>query len=75
MRPDDLPRALARQIASLYVIHGDEALLALEAAQGDDPNQAAKHLATATEIRDCDELQQDWLLRWMRAGPPSLRSM
>lgn len=33
MRPDDLPRALARQIAPLYVIHGDEALLALEAAQ------------------------------------------
>lgn len=33
MRPDDLPRALARTIAPLYVIHGDEALLALESAQ------------------------------------------
>lgn len=33
MRPDDLPRALARGLSALYVIHGDEALLALEAAQ------------------------------------------
>lgn len=33
MRPDDLPRSLARGIAPLYVIHGDEALLALESAQ------------------------------------------
>lgn len=33
MKPDDLPRALARGLASLYVIHGDETLLALEAAQ------------------------------------------
>ncbi len=33
MKPDDLPRALARGLAPLYVIHGDEALLALEAAQ------------------------------------------
>ncbi|MDR3411859.1 MAG: DNA polymerase III subunit delta [Formivibrio sp.] len=30
---DELPRALARGLSSLYVIHGDEALLALEAAQ------------------------------------------
>lgn len=33
MRPDDLPQALKRAIAPLYVIHGDEALLALESAQ------------------------------------------
>lgn len=33
MRPDELPRALQRGLAPLYVIHGDEALLALEAAQ------------------------------------------
>ena len=33
MRPDDLPRALARGLSTLYVIHGDEALLALESAQ------------------------------------------
>lgn len=33
MRPEDLPRALARGLAPLYVIHGDETLLALEAAQ------------------------------------------
>ncbi|SFN44121.1 DNA polymerase III, delta subunit [Formivibrio citricus] len=33
MRPDDLPRALARGLSALYVIHGDEALLALESAQ------------------------------------------
>lgn len=33
MKVDELPRALARGLSSLYVIHGDEALLALEAAQ------------------------------------------
>jgi hypothetical protein len=33
MRPDELPRALGRGLAPLYLIHGDEALLALESAQ------------------------------------------
>ncbi|WP_034640189.1 DNA polymerase III subunit delta [Chitinilyticum aquatile] len=33
MRPDELPPALQRGLQPLYVIHGDEALLALEAAQ------------------------------------------
>ncbi len=33
MKPDELPRALTRGLAPLYVIHGDEALLALESAQ------------------------------------------
>jgi DNA polymerase III subunit delta len=33
MRPDDLPRALGRGLATLYTIHGDEALLALESVQ------------------------------------------
>lgn len=33
MKPEDLPRALARGLAPLYLIHGDEALLALESAQ------------------------------------------
>ncbi len=33
MRPDDLPRALARGLSPLYIIHGDEALLTLESAQ------------------------------------------
>ncbi|QLG87013.1 DNA polymerase III subunit delta [Chitinibacter bivalviorum] len=33
MRPDELPKSLQRGLAPLYVIHGDEALLALEAAQ------------------------------------------
>jgi DNA polymerase-3 subunit delta len=32
MRADDLPRQLARGVAPLYVIHGDEPLVALEAA-------------------------------------------
>jgi len=32
MRADDLPRQLAKGVAPLYVIHGDEPLLALEAA-------------------------------------------
>lgn len=43
-----------------------EALLALEADQVDEPDRAAEHLAIATEIRDAEELQQDWLLRWMQ---------
>ncbi|WP_028448710.1 DNA polymerase III subunit delta [Chitinibacter tainanensis] len=33
MRPDELGKALQRGLAPLYVIHGDESLLALEAAQ------------------------------------------
>jgi DNA polymerase-3 subunit delta len=33
MRPEDLAKSLQRQLAPLYVIHGDEALLALESAQ------------------------------------------
>lgn len=33
MRPDELSRALGRGLAPLYLIHGDEALLALESAQ------------------------------------------
>lgn len=33
MRPDELPAKLARQLAPLYLIHGEEQLLALEAAQ------------------------------------------
>src|SRR6185437_12260635 len=32
MRADDLPRQLAQGVAPLYVVHGDEPLLALEAA-------------------------------------------
>ena len=37
---DDLPRHLQRQLAPLYVIHGDEPLLALEA--GDAVRTAAR---------------------------------
>ncbi|QLI80498.1 DNA polymerase III subunit delta [Chitinibacter fontanus] len=33
MRPEDLSKSLQRGLASLYVIHGDEPLLALESAQ------------------------------------------
>ncbi|HSC78994.1 MAG TPA: DNA polymerase III subunit delta, partial [Chitinolyticbacter sp.] len=33
MRAEDLPRQLARGLAPLYTIHGDEAFLAIEAAQ------------------------------------------
>ncbi|WP_373976006.1 DNA polymerase III subunit delta [Chitinibacter sp. SCUT-21] len=33
MRPDDVAKSLQRGLAPLYVIHGDESLLALEAAQ------------------------------------------
>jgi DNA polymerase-3 subunit delta len=40
MRADDLPRHLAQGVAPLYVIHGDEPLLALEA--GDAVRAAAR---------------------------------
>src|SRR5207253_967871 len=40
LRPDDLPAQLQRQIAPLYVIHGDEPLAALEA--GDAIRAAAR---------------------------------
>src|SRR5947207_2228341 len=46
IRPNDLPRHLARKIEPLYVIHGDEPLLALEA--GDEIRSAARRAG-------CDE--------------------
>src|SRR5436305_14880096 len=46
IRPNDLPRHLSRRIESLYVVHGDEPLLALEA--GDEIRSAARRAG-------CDE--------------------
>lgn len=46
MRADDLPRHLAQGIAPLYVIHGDEPLLALEAADA---------VRAAARAAGCDE--------------------
>src|SRR5947199_2067575 len=46
IRPNDLPRHLSRKIESLYVVHGDEPLLALEA--GDEIRSAARRAG-------CDE--------------------
>ncbi len=46
IRPNDLPRHLSRKIEALYVIHGDEPLLALEA--GDEIRSAARQAG-------CDE--------------------
>jgi DNA polymerase-3 subunit delta len=46
IRPNDLPRHLSRKIESLYVVHGDELLLALEA--GDEIRSAARRAG-------CDE--------------------
>jgi tetratricopeptide (TPR) repeat protein len=43
-----------------------EALLAREAEHHQQPEQAAEHQAHAIELRDSDDLQQDWLLRWMQ---------
>ncbi|HEY3180601.1 MAG TPA: DNA polymerase III subunit delta [Casimicrobiaceae bacterium] len=40
IRPNDLPRHLSRKIEPLYVVHGDEPLLALEA--GDEIRSAAR---------------------------------
>ncbi|MDW5415621.1 DNA polymerase III subunit delta [Iodobacter sp. CM08] len=33
MRPDDLPRQLSKGLSALYILHGDESLLILEAVQ------------------------------------------
>jgi DNA polymerase-3 subunit delta len=41
LRPDDLGSHLARKLAPLYIVHGDEPLLALEA--GDAIRAAARH--------------------------------
>ena len=41
LRADDLSAHLAKTLAPLYVIHGDEPLLALEA--GDTIRAAARH--------------------------------
>jgi DNA polymerase-3 subunit delta len=46
VRADDLPSLLPRGVASLYVIHGDEPLLALEAG---DAIRAAARAAGATQ--------------------------
>ncbi len=43
-----------------------ESLLALAADQQGDANRAAEHLAKAIALRDSDELQHDWQLRWMQ---------
>ncbi|HEY2817754.1 MAG TPA: DNA polymerase III subunit delta [Casimicrobiaceae bacterium] len=41
IRPDDLARHLSRKLGPLYLVHGDEPLLALEA--GDQIRAAARH--------------------------------
>ena len=46
IRPNDLPRHLSRKLEALYVVHGDEPLLALEA--GDEIRAAARQAG-------CDE--------------------
>jgi DNA polymerase III subunit delta len=46
MRLDDLPRHLAQGVAPLYVVHGDEPLLALEAADA---------IRAAARSAGCDE--------------------
>ncbi len=46
IRADDLPRQLARGIAPLYIVHGDEPLFALEAADA---------IRAAARAAGCDE--------------------
>src|SRR5207237_10114678 len=46
IRPDDLPAHLARALAPIYVVHGDEPLIALEAADA---------IRSAARAAGCDE--------------------
>ena len=46
LRPDDLPRHLARGVGPLYLVHGDEPLFALEAADA---------IRAAARAAGCDE--------------------
>ena len=50
LRPDDLPAHLARKLGPLYVVHGDEPLLALEAG---DAIRAAARAAGVVERELC----------------------
>lgn len=50
LRPDDLPAHLARKLEPLYVVHGDEPLLALEAG---DAIRAAARAAGIVERELC----------------------
>jgi DNA polymerase-3 subunit delta len=58
LRPDDLPGHLGRSLAPLYVVHGDEPLLALEA--GDAVRAAARRAG----IEDREVLVVEQHFRW-----------
>ena len=58
VRPDDLAAQLARNLAPLYVVHGDEPLLAIEA--GD----AVRAAARAAGIDDREVLIAEQHFRW-----------
>ena len=58
LRPDDLPAHLGRSLAPLYVVHGDEPLLALEA--GDAVRAAARRAG----IEDREVLIVEQHFRW-----------
>jgi DNA polymerase III subunit delta len=58
LRPDDLPTHLGRSLAPLYVVHGDEPLLALEA--GDAVRAAARRAG----IEDREVLVAEQHFRW-----------
>jgi len=58
MRPDDLPAHLAKSLAPLYVVHGDEPLLALEA--GD----AIRAKARASGVEEREVLVVEPGFRW-----------
>jgi DNA polymerase-3 subunit delta len=58
LRPDDLPTHLGRSLAPLYVVHGDEPLLALEA--GDAVRAAARRAG----VEDREVLIVEQHFRW-----------
>jgi len=58
LRPDDLPTHVGRSLAPLYVVHGDEPLLALEA--GDAVRAAARRAG----IEDREVLIVEQHFRW-----------
>jgi len=58
VRPDDLPAQLARRLAALYVVHGDEPLLVLEASD------AIRAAARAAGVADREVFVVERDFRW-----------
>ncbi|XZG70231.1 DNA polymerase III subunit delta [Chitinibacteraceae bacterium HSL-7] len=71
MRAEDLPRALKKEIAPLYVLHGDEAFLQLEAAQVLRDHLRANDYAER-EVHSVEGAHFNWAALLMSAQAMSL---